>query len=462
MVQQLSNQLEFRVVQGVQVGATMKLDLGVNYVIGSSQDNDVVLLGPRIQEAHVSVSVLDAGFVAQAQNGEIEFLEDGHSHGETLPFGTIIKIGSAYVTVDWEFSPWPSLDDLADKINNSIPLQHKATKAFPDFLESIPYVLELGSWCSRHKFLSVFILFFVASIWSFIIFTQWHTRYLEQQKQKEVIEEQLEKQTAIPLSSVLLSLRGIVFSLGLKHDVKVSHEDKKVFLKGYVETNKQENDLKHRVHEYRFSSSKGLDVAKITITVDVCSDEKIMDFVRSATKKITKTPLRFTNNKKGKIFITGDFLSIETISDLQKLKKKNTCVKSIVVTSVQLSDFKKEISKLMLEHKVDDVELKISKDKKFLEAVASLKRPSFLRWKKFLIVLRERYHNLDSFFHDKVTEKIQLTLQIRSIVDGNIPFVVLNSGEKMFVGSTEDGTELTGIDNGHATFLKRGKKFIVP
>lgn len=105
-------QLELRVLHGPQAGSRLTLAIG-DYVLGTDDDCEVMLAGPRLQGAHArlkfdgdlaSISPLD-GTVLDAQGKEI-------SDTVTLALGMPVELGGIWIAVDEVDAPWPSTENL--------------------------------------------------------------------------------------------------------------------------------------------------------------------------------------------------------------------------------------------------------------------------------------------------------------------------------------------------------------
>ena len=105
-------QLELRVLHGPQAGSRLILAMG-DYVLGTDEECEVMLAGPRLQGAHArlhfdgdlaSITPLE-GTVLDAQGKEI-------SGTFTLALGMPIELGGIWITVDEVDSPWPSTENL--------------------------------------------------------------------------------------------------------------------------------------------------------------------------------------------------------------------------------------------------------------------------------------------------------------------------------------------------------------
>lgn len=105
-------QLELRVLHGPQAGSRLTLAIG-DYVLGTDDDCEVMLAGPRLQGAHAhlkfdgdlaSISPLD-GTVLDAQGKEI-------SGTVTLALGMPVELGGIWIAVDEVDAPWPSTENL--------------------------------------------------------------------------------------------------------------------------------------------------------------------------------------------------------------------------------------------------------------------------------------------------------------------------------------------------------------
>jgi type III secretion system YscD/HrpQ family protein len=105
-------QLELRVLHGPQAGSRLTLSIG-DYVLGTDDECEVMLAGPRLQGAHArlqfdgdraSICPLE-GSVVDAQGKEI-------TENFPLALGMPIEMGGIWIAVDEVDAPWPSTETL--------------------------------------------------------------------------------------------------------------------------------------------------------------------------------------------------------------------------------------------------------------------------------------------------------------------------------------------------------------
>lgn len=97
---------ELRILNGLHRGATLPLD-NRPYLIGSSDDADVVLVDPGIETEHASLSLTEAGWGLTALDGNVLGADDNiHRPSIDVLPGGFARIGHIWVTVVAQDAPW--------------------------------------------------------------------------------------------------------------------------------------------------------------------------------------------------------------------------------------------------------------------------------------------------------------------------------------------------------------------
>jgi type III secretion protein D len=110
---------ELRVLSGLHRGATLPLDHNP-HVIGASDDADVVLVDPGIEEKHATLALTDSGWLLSAVDGELRTADSNQPQTSIeLQPGEFARIGSIWLTVveqdaRWENPPPEPVDVQAE------------------------------------------------------------------------------------------------------------------------------------------------------------------------------------------------------------------------------------------------------------------------------------------------------------------------------------------------------------
>lgn len=107
---------ELRILSGLHRGATLPLDER-DLVLGASEDADVVLVDPGIEEKHATLSLTDSGWLLSAMDGGLRTADSNQPQTLIdLAPGEFARVGDVWVTVvdqdaRWENPPPEPVDE---------------------------------------------------------------------------------------------------------------------------------------------------------------------------------------------------------------------------------------------------------------------------------------------------------------------------------------------------------------
>lgn len=112
-LEQMVPLVELRVLYGPQAGSRLSLSPGV-YLLGTGDDCEVMLSGPRVRENHASLDFNGETLQISASDGEVcdihgSPLEQAH----VLTLGMPVELGGVWLTIDATDSPWPEAEAIA-------------------------------------------------------------------------------------------------------------------------------------------------------------------------------------------------------------------------------------------------------------------------------------------------------------------------------------------------------------
>lgn len=125
---------ELRVLSGLHRGATLPLD-HQSHVIGASDDADVVLVDPGIEEQHATLALTDSGWVLTALDGGLCSADSNQRQTEIeLAPGEFARLGGIWLTVVEQDAPWenPPPEPVDELLEEAV-----AAEAQDDELENV-------------------------------------------------------------------------------------------------------------------------------------------------------------------------------------------------------------------------------------------------------------------------------------------------------------------------------------
>ena len=97
---------ELRILSGLHRGATLPLDEN-SLVIGGSEDADVVLVDPGIEEKHATLALTEGGWLLSALDGVLRSSDSNQPESLiALNGGDFARVGNVWLTVVDQGAPW--------------------------------------------------------------------------------------------------------------------------------------------------------------------------------------------------------------------------------------------------------------------------------------------------------------------------------------------------------------------
>ncbi|WP_292933896.1 FHA domain-containing protein [Noviherbaspirillum sp.] len=133
--------LELRILDGLQAGARLKLPNG-QYLIGDSDDCDIVLVGHGVEAAALQLSIDGETVVAMPrQSGCGVRVNDNTAEEFRLTPGQAFHVADIWLAIDMEDSPWPSKRSWLEQseatiVNADAPQQLPADGALQPAVEN--------------------------------------------------------------------------------------------------------------------------------------------------------------------------------------------------------------------------------------------------------------------------------------------------------------------------------------
>jgi len=107
--------LELRVLMGLQAGARMGVGDG-RYVLGSGDEVDIVLAGPRIQDEHAALTIASGRATITPLSGVVRTADGvAITHETDLVAGQVVDCDGAWIAVAAASSTWPELSEVLSR-----------------------------------------------------------------------------------------------------------------------------------------------------------------------------------------------------------------------------------------------------------------------------------------------------------------------------------------------------------
>ncbi len=128
-LQQVVPQVELRVLHGPQAGSRLTLAPGI-YLLGTGDECEVMLSGPRMREAHASLDFNGETLIMSPADGEVcDIRGTPLEQASTLTPGMAFELGGVWLTIDSIDAPWPDAEAIAAMAGLAQPAP--ATEASP-------------------------------------------------------------------------------------------------------------------------------------------------------------------------------------------------------------------------------------------------------------------------------------------------------------------------------------------
>jgi type III secretion system YscD/HrpQ family protein len=112
-LEQMVPLVELRVLYGPQAGSRLTLSPGV-YLLGTGDDCEVMLSGPRMRESHASLNFNGEALQISPSEGDVcDIHGTPLDEAAVLTLGMPFELGGVWLTIDSTNSPWPEAEAIA-------------------------------------------------------------------------------------------------------------------------------------------------------------------------------------------------------------------------------------------------------------------------------------------------------------------------------------------------------------
>ncbi len=433
----LQPQIELRVLLGPQAGSRLTLSPG-DYELGSGDDCSIILSGPKVVPLHARISFDGEipsltpleGKICDANGNDIEDTIE-------LVLGMPIEIGGIWISIDDVDADWPNPTDVLPIAPTVVPAAPQEKTAEPS---NTTGTVPVASKKIGKKLLFVASTALVLVSLSAIGISMWVDFQAQQQKKALAVARM---PVAEPAS--LRKVRDIVVTSGIGSSIEISvTRENKVLVKGYVPDERTKSALQ-----------LALSAVSPPPKVELLADADLMaTAVQLISDKID--PLRAKLRVES---VTGGVLSIEGAVAAHSVKEGvmdllHAGVPGLkrINSSIVLAE---DLPQLLQEQLAEAGLLKkmqiIDKQPEFILR-GTLTEDEMRRWETLIVHYSDKYGKL-------LPVKASLRLAFRkppvavqSIVGGNMPFIMTESGDRVTRGGDINGNTLLFIKDNEIIF----------
>lgn len=435
--------VEFRVIQGMQAGASLPLGQRT-YVVGASKDCDIVVSGSSIAPEHASIAVSGNNFAIEPREGTITILGEGDIRERTvLSFGQMFRLGvGTCATVVPILTPWQSSDDIASQERGLMPVKAFEEDSQVQAYESLPYVLELFDFFRKHKILTATLMVCLVMLGgSFIGYHYVQKKFFPAPARIVYLNPLTDAQVEQAIAQAFEKAQ-------VKTKLEVKKEHDRYFLTAYVP------DQKAYV-----SVVDSLNAIAAPISAQIYVDQSIRDSAFSYVAKLSAR-LMATYQGMGQLRVEGVMIPAHWQNSIKRLEESIPGLKKVVVHSTSL-DFviNNMVTELGYQGLARAIILTPNGDST-IQAEGQLEPTQVRAWRQVAEKFTHRYRV--SIDDHGITTLAKLPFKVRSVVGGSTPFIMTSTGEKMIVGATRYGVKLVGVDEQRgAIFEQDGVRVLV-
>ncbi len=433
-------QLELRVLHGPQAGSRLTLSIG-DYVLGTDDECEVMLAGPRLQGAHArlkfdgdraSISPL-GGTVLDAQGNEI---------GDDLPLalGMPIEMGGIWITVDEVDAPWPSTESLIPQPSLQAPpppaAEEPATVPASAGLQTSVAQDPQRNRARRILMMAMGTLAIIATLG--IAAAGWlASRPAEADmpaaaaddgsKQLEAINARLAE--AFPGRSITVSAGagGVPVVTAYAAD-KAMADRMEMAIRKHAGT--------PLIHLYR--------------------DDAMRESARSVAQKFrdegTRAVMKITEVNNGVVGVQGMVVSNGTREDLQEALRAGVPGLRGVEASLRNTE---ELPALLVDRIASaglSKKLQVISQQPEFTLRGNLSEEETQRWEMLLLEFNDEFGRLLPVRATITVLARRLPVNIQSVVGGPMPFIITDSGQRISVGGDANGHTISAIRDNEVIF----------
>ncbi|MGS0743090.1 FHA domain-containing protein [Glaciimonas sp. GG7] len=407
--------MELRILWGEQVGAALSIERERVYAVGCGNENDIVLSGQGVLPQHFHIQLIDTGF-------SVSFLPiDGKPPKQKEPrilrHGDVLGIGSVGLTVDAVSAPWPTPEESLKALELSSPKDAKKWLARP-------------SCINRKRLLLVFLI--VVGVGSYFGIK---TLLIDSNIQAPISGEDSGK--------LLQNIKAIIAEHGYVDRIEISSTKGKVVLRGYLPGNQQLRTFERalapwndRIEVHLYSETIVLNMAKKFLLIEDGALKTEIDYLGRA-----------------RIYgMTMNYKNFERVT--QGLKKNVPALRDVKFSLVSIDEMQAWIKEWSVKEDADFLKVSEQLDGNFMITgrATAKQRARLILWFEKKSELLHRIIPLQ-FNLDELPEIKEKPLKIRAAITGTVPYVLLESGERIFVAGEVNGKVLKSLTPKGAVFV---------
>jgi type III secretion system YscD/HrpQ family protein len=435
-------QLELRVLHGPQAGSRLTLSIG-DYVLGTDDECEVMLAGPRLQGAHArlefdgdraSISPLE-GSVVDAQGKEI-------TENFPLALGMPVEMGGIWIAVDEVDAPWPSTETLIPQPTpasppTSAPPDASATATEPPVLTYPP----ADAQDPQRKRARRILIFAMSALASIAVLGIAGAGWLaSRQAPPKATTATAEASSPLELLNTKLAeaFPGRFISV-------VSGAGGLPLVTAYASDKAMADRMDMAIRKHAGSPQ-----------THVFRDDTMLESARAITQKFaqdgTRAVVEVSKASNGILTLRGTVISngvreelMETLrANLPGLRGIESSLRNAEELPILLTD---RIASAGLSKK-----LQILSQQPEFSLRGTLSEEEMQRWERVLLEFSQEFGRLLPIRASISVQQRRPPVDIQTVVGGPMPFIITESGQRISVGGQANGHTVTAIRDNEVIF----------
>lgn len=433
----LQKQIELRVLLGAQAGSRLTLAPG-DYELGAGDDCAIILSGPKIESLHALLSFDGETPSITPQEGKVSDAQGNEITGTfVLDLGMPIEIGGIWIAIDDIDAEWPDPTDVVP-VMPAIPTPAPVANESAPTPASLPVKQKTSTGIKKLLVTAGISLSLLAVAGLGLLF--W---IAEMEKNQKIMAARVK--VPIPDPPSLRLVQNVVATSGSGSAIEISiNRSRQVVVKGFVPDESTRDSLLK-------SLAKIQPAPKAELFID---GEMQNTAVKLIAEKISpsKAMLRVGNVSGGVLSLEGAVTTQSVRESVMDLLYAGVPGLQRVNASIVLAE---DLPQLLQDQLVSTG---LSKKMQIIE-----KQPEFVlrgtlteeelkRWEGLIVNYTERYGKL---LPVKATVRLMLRkppVQVQTIVGGDMPFVMTETGERIARGGDINGNTLLSIKDTEIIF----------
>ncbi|MDK2123478.1 type III secretion system inner membrane ring subunit SctD [Parachitinimonas caeni] len=441
--------LELRVIHGIQAGARLPLAEG-SYLLGSGERADVVLRGPAISEEHATLTISANQITLTPGNGPITLANGSHIQSAyDLAIGATFCLGGIWLCVDEPASAWPApieliapapidsatRDSSADQTNDQPalpppPRTEPALGTLPENDLAAPSADHQHNQRPKAFFQHILLSSIAIVVIGTVLFVVFSKRPSEQPQQAKLE----------PKQQLLNAIKASHLS---------SHYKLQAVGDGFIVNAHVKDDAA------RAALARQLLSLPVKSTLRITTDANLLAGAQPIIEQ-SGLPIKVTATGGGSIQITGAAPGSDRLEQLlQSLQEEVPGIRHIdnqvLLPDDLISQLKAALGRADLLSKVKLIAA-TRDNQRTLDLSGTLSADDFDRWEKLFTDFTQRYGSMLPIKASFIRLARPLPFGIRSVVGGDMPYVITQSGEKIIAGGKIGAYRLASVSDSEIIF----------